>query len=381
MSHKTYDEQFQKTNEILTATLQLEPVQADRREQRHLLATLYVRYILIANRLTECVDQMVQPQKRLLIRKLLEATLGRILELKMDLVEADLNEYTHCGDVFDQLNVTPMQAELQIPACFRNERKTDIEYKTNVINSVLSKLGYLEKKLERKPLTEQQAILIIQSHERARQCRLRSQFMRELRTMKEKTKPIATTAEDAAGGKSINLKAALKIQTIWRGYVERRATRRRKLQEMLLIGMIPSPKTRNEHIDNDLENQARRRKLQEMRQKQYEEDVAECRQYLEHNQRGAVLEQLGDQVRGWLHDYKAQTGKIPEYTGSERTTSRLLFSRQGTDSELSKSTPVSSKESKGKKPDKGVKTAKEGNQRMRRKSKRRKRLFPLLCLN
>lgn len=34
----------------------------------------------------------------------------------------------------------------------------------------------------------------------------------------------------------ITLSAALKIQKIWRGFMARRATRRRKLQEMLLIG-------------------------------------------------------------------------------------------------------------------------------------------------
>lgn len=83
MSHKYYDEQFCEIQECLVATLNSEPAQADRRENRQLLAGLYVRYIMIANKLGTCVDQMVQPQKRLLLRKLLEATLGRILELKV----------------------------------------------------------------------------------------------------------------------------------------------------------------------------------------------------------------------------------------------------------------------------------------------------------
>ncbi|KAJ8924583.1 hypothetical protein NQ315_000733 [Exocentrus adspersus] len=358
MSHKTYDEEFRSTHELLTITLQKEPVQADRREERHLLATLYLRYILIANKLIVCVDQIVQPQKRILVRKLLEATLGRILELKSDLVEADLNEWTHCGDVMEELSLTPFDMELNVPSCFRKERREELSYKKGVIESVLSKLGYIDKAIEKAAMTEQQAILIIQTHERARQGRLRAQFMKEIKTMKEKSKPIATEeTEEAKEGKlAVSLAAAVKIQKIWRGYAARRATRRRKVQEMFLIGMIPPPKTKSEEIEQDLENQKFREKLQEERRRDYEKSVTECRERLEKTQRGTVLEQLSDQIRSWLHEYKTQTGKIPEYTGSERSASRLMLSRQGTDSELSKST--SSKESKTKK-EKAVKAVKE----------------------
>lgn len=132
MSHKTYTELFRTTQDILNETVQLEPVQADRREDRDLLVILYMKYIGIANKLTVCVDQMVQPQKRMLVQKLLEASLGRILELKADLVEADLNEFTHCGDVIEKLKITPNQRELTVPTCFRRERQDEIDYHKKV---------------------------------------------------------------------------------------------------------------------------------------------------------------------------------------------------------------------------------------------------------
>ncbi|XP_056633947.1 dynein regulatory complex protein 11 [Diorhabda sublineata] len=353
MSHKTYNDLFKNTQDILNETLQLEPVQADRREDRELLATLYVKYIGVANRLTVCVDQVVQPQKLILIKKLLEATLGRILEIKADLVEADLNEFTHCGNIIEKLKITPTDRELVVPTCFRNERKEEIEYNTRVIDEVLSKLGYIDKTTKKPPMTQHQAILIIQKHERARQGRLRQQFMKEIRMMKEKSKPTQEDIEEEAKRGGISLSAALKIQKIWRGYITRRATRRRKIQEMLLIGMIPPLKTKSDEIEKDLENKNYRRKLQIERRKEYEESVKQIRNNLEINQRGAVLEQLSDQVRNWLQEYKISTGKIPEYTGDDRSASRTLFSRQGTESELSKSTQISSKESRTKKGFKG----------------------------
>ncbi|ENN72258.1 hypothetical protein YQE_11119, partial [Dendroctonus ponderosae] len=303
MSHKYYDEQFCEIQDCLVATLNSEPAQADRRENRQLLAGLYVRYITIANKLGTCVDQMVQPQKRLLLRKLLEATLGRILELKTDLVEADLSEWTHCGDILEDLRITPNDSELEIPACFRREREQEINCRKGVIDDVLNKLGFTDEVDERLPMSEQQAILVIQTHERARQGRLRAQFMKEIRSMKDKNKPVVT-------------------------------------------GMIPPPKKRNEEIEKDLENQERRRQLQIQRQEEYSQDIKKIRSHLEKTQRGPVLEQLSDQVRNWFHEFKAQTGTIPEYTGSERSASRQMPSRQGTDSETSKSTPGSSKESK-----------------------------------
>lgn len=115
-----------------------------------------------------------------------------------------------------------------------------------------------------------------------------------------------------------------------RGYVARKQTRRRKLQEMLLIGMIPPPKTtESEDITKDREVKEKRRELQIQRGAEYQETVKNCRELLEKNQRGAVLEQLSDQIRGWLHEYRAHTGKIPEYTGSDRGVSRMMASRQG----------------------------------------------------
>lgn len=152
--------------------------------------------------------------------------------------------------------------------------------------------------------------------------------MREIRTVKDRGKTQATEEDEAKSG-VLSLQAAMRIQKVWKGYQARRATRRRKFQEMLLIGMIPPPKTQSEEIAKALEVKEMRRRLQQQRQKEYEAQVKACRERLQKQEREAVLEQLTDQVRGWLMEYKSQTGKIPEYSGSERVSSRLMLSRQG----------------------------------------------------
>lgn len=62
-----------------------------------------------------------------------------------DLVEADLTEWTHCGDILELLNLTPPEAELRIPSCFREDREEEINYKKTLIAEVLDKLGFTDK--------------------------------------------------------------------------------------------------------------------------------------------------------------------------------------------------------------------------------------------
>jgi hypothetical protein len=66
-----------------------------------------------------------------------------------------------------------------------------------------------------------------------------AQFMKEIRQLKEKGKP------EGVKERSDGLVAAMKIQKVWRGFATRRKTRRGKLEEMYLIGMVPRPSPKN----------------------------------------------------------------------------------------------------------------------------------------
>lgn len=198
----------------------------------------YLRYICIANKLEEVYDKMIQPQKRLLVRKLLDACLGRVIELKHDLVNIDLMEFSYNDTVIERLQLTPMDTELHIPRYFLRERRHEIEFRNKAMNDILIKLGWMEEYPTEERLTEIEAIRLIQVHERGRQGRLRAHFMKEIRMLKDKGK---TTEEKGKGGTDSGLLAAMKIQKMWRGHTARQKTRRRKLEEMILIGMVPPP--------------------------------------------------------------------------------------------------------------------------------------------
>lgn len=115
------------------------------------------------------------------------------------------------------------------------------------MDDILRKLGFYEEEEMEEPMSDEEAIRLIQIHERARQGRLRSQFMREIRLLKEKGEPPSQKSfllssqfkqfrfrqhfSLVTAGKpevltdlqsSSNLSAALSIQKTWRGYIARR---------------------------------------------------------------------------------------------------------------------------------------------------------------
>lgn len=352
MSNKTYNRLWHRTQYELEKTAVadfdyqgLEP-QVDRHSVQVTVFEIYAKYVTIANRLEEIYDQLLQPQKRTLIRKLLDSCLGRVVELKFDLVMLDFSEFNYNDDILDKLKLTPLDLEVRIPRYFIRERITEINERKKFIDDVLKRVGFLDEEEAEEEMTELDAIRVIQMHERARQGRLRAQFMKEIKYLKEKGKPDAGKEKAETG-----LIAALKIQKMWRGFATRRQTRQRKMQEMILIGMIPPPPPPKAAQVEDVElvkqkAKQERYKLQEKYQLEYERSLESTKDDIAIKQGAQIKEDIADEIRNWFKEYNRRTGKFPEFPPEELGGSRHLLSRQGTESEISRSSAVSSKESK-----------------------------------
>ena len=77
-----------------------------------LLATMYIKYIQIFRRLEECYDQVLHPQKRRVLRHVLDGVCGRVLELKTEMVNLEFSEFHFFDDVLSDLKLTPVRNEL-----------------------------------------------------------------------------------------------------------------------------------------------------------------------------------------------------------------------------------------------------------------------------
>lgn len=63
------------------------------------------RYRNLVKRLIVCHDQMVQTQKRDLIKRVLDCTVGRMLEYKREIVNLDYNDYQFSNFILYRLYV------------------------------------------------------------------------------------------------------------------------------------------------------------------------------------------------------------------------------------------------------------------------------------
>lgn len=80
-----------------------------------------------------------------------------------------------------------------------------------------------------------------------------------------------------------------------------------------------------------------------------------------HTKHGAaMMEDIADDIRIWVKDYYDKTGKLPEFPSEENGGSLHIFSRPGTESEVSRSSAISSKESR-KTKDKSKSPARSGD--------------------
>lgn len=155
MSHATYDKlwgEAQRTLEDATAIdtdlLGAKP-QKDKKKASAVVCDLYVKYITVVNSLDQCYDQMVQPQKRILVRKLLDMSLGRMLEIKHELVNLELSEFSYYDDVLINMNILPQEAEITIPQYYRREREEEIRQRRKTIDDILKRLGFYEDEVSK----------------------------------------------------------------------------------------------------------------------------------------------------------------------------------------------------------------------------------------
>ena len=68
-------------------------------------------------KLEECYDQMVHPQKRRLLKSVLEATIGRVLELKNELMNFEASNFNFYDDILTAYKLIPVRHFFCVEGC------------------------------------------------------------------------------------------------------------------------------------------------------------------------------------------------------------------------------------------------------------------------
>ncbi|KAL1023124.1 hypothetical protein UPYG_G00036680 [Umbra pygmaea] len=331
MSHSTYNKLWADSQMGLKSLLTEDnPAQPPRPEKDRVvffqrLATLYVRYVQIFRQLEEAYDQVVHPQKRRVIRAVLDGVMGRVLELKNEMVEKEFSEYHYMDDVIQDLKLTPEDIEIPIPRYFLSERSALLRDRGKMLLGILKPMEDQEKlkSVGVRALNLEEAVKILQVSERARQGRLRSKFMKDIQRYEERQK----RAKDLVLAKDT---AALRIQKVWKGYVQRKKTQREREDEMIFLGMTmdlshtkPSPITVRVKS-----NEARRRTKQEEYEEDYQKSIVVITKKLREVEAPDIRETMKEQIRQWFIECHDATGTFPDYPDEEDGGSGLIFAEK-----------------------------------------------------
>ncbi|XP_021779871.1 dynein regulatory complex protein 11 isoform X3 [Papio anubis] len=146
MSNTMYNKMWHQTQEALGALLDKEPQKMIEPQRNQVfifqtLATFYIKYVQIFRNLENVYDQIVHPQKRILIRKVLDGVMGRILELKNEMVELELTEFHYFDDILQDLKLAPQQLDIPIPKYFLKEKLEVIKGREKILAQILADSG------------------------------------------------------------------------------------------------------------------------------------------------------------------------------------------------------------------------------------------------
>ncbi|KAI4888903.1 hypothetical protein NFI96_032048 [Prochilodus magdalenae] len=364
---------------------QLRP-QKDRLQVFQTLSTFYLRYLHIFQRLETVYDQIVHPQKRQVVRHVLEGVMGRLVELKNEMVELEFSEFHYFDDMLQDLKMTPEDLEVPIPRFFVRERMKALKAREKMLAHILAKKGHLDQELiPVRTMSVERAVQLLQVSERARQGRLRAHFMKEI-WQEERRK---RHGEDCGPMASDPHLAATLIQKVWRGYRQRKRTRKERLEEMIFLGMVgtrmPCLRTvfdrgvapqlpmlspaqqRAQQVENS------RRQVQEQHETEYQQALVTIKESVHLVDGPDIKETLQEQIRQWFLECRDATGKFPDFPSAEDGGSASIFAQKTPEqvaAELAaKQQEKEKKKSKGKKEKNSAKERKEKKKDKKGKAK------------
>jgi DNA polymerase III delta prime subunit len=299
-------------------------------------ACLYINYMRIFDRLEKCYDSMVHPQKRIDVKLSLELVIRRVCELKHMLVKWNLPnpdvrvepgavqphfpwEYVNLDDILQDLKLPPMTMEVPVPRYFKEDNLRSLKHRDKIV------AGYMKLKLglESVPVEEstgagegvaslemswEAAVEAIQRNERGRQGKQRANFVKDMRDDDKRKK----NYQDSSTTEMDPEIAAANIQRLFRGYFSRAKAHRERDEELIFIGMKPR-KYNNDELENDLLQAYRKRKQEQIDNKEaYEKALEDLNQVVLEEEGPEMKDKLREERTKWVTKYISDTCNIPE---------------------------------------------------------------------
>ncbi|KFP13155.1 IQ and AAA domain-containing protein 1, partial [Egretta garzetta] len=351
-AQKDLDIQLQREREEF-----LQP-EKDRVKVFKMLATSYIKYMQIFRNLETAHDQLIHRQKRTVIRQVLDGVIGRILEMKKEMVELENSEFHYIDNILEDLKLLPEDIEVPIPRYFVKEKLEVLQQREKMLDQILLNAG-LQTQKPVKAMAFEEAIKMIQVAERARQGRRRAAFMKQIYL--EEKRERQTKLQVQMGPNPDD--AATCIQKVWRGYIQRKKTEKMREEEMIFLGMSLLPHSKGTNISQIHAGQinALQGKVKEIHEEVFIKDKLREAEGL------SIKETLQDQISQCFIECRHIIGKFPDYPTEEAGGSMAILS-QRTPEQVAAELAAKKEMALQKKSQKGKKEKEEGKEKIKGKS-------------
>ncbi|XP_063286074.1 dynein regulatory complex protein 11 isoform X1 [Pelobates fuscus] len=376
MSHTYYNKMWVEAQQNLDQLLRQEvpavppKPERDRMAAAQQLGTLYIRYVQIFRNLELAYDQIAHPQKRRVIKVVLDGVMGRILEVKNELVDLEISEFQYFDDILQDMKIGPEGLEIPIPRYFIKEKMKVLKDREQILSQILERIGAKDMDAAKavKPMSLDEAVRVIQVSERARQGRLRAKFMKEI-NLEERRERFAKLQGEITLDPEI---AAQRIQKVWRGFIQRKKTKQLREEEMVFLGMVPHSHFYKVTIAEEMakKTEVLRSELQEQHEVEYQHALVQIKETIREKEGPNMKATLQDQIRQWFIECRHVTGKFPDFPSEEDGGSRAIFA-QKTPEQVAAEIAAKEEAKPKKKKDKGKKD-KEKKKTKKDKSKGKK---------
>ncbi|NXR05056.1 DRC11 protein, partial [Sagittarius serpentarius] len=323
-SISTYNKMWTDAQKDLDIQLQREREEFLQPEKDHvkafkMLAASYIKYMQIFRNLEAAHDQLIHWQKRTVIRQVLDGVIGRILEIKKEMVELENSEFHYIDNILEDLKLLPEDIEVPIPRYFIKEKLEALQQREKILDQILLDAG-LQTQKPVKAMTFEEAIKMIQVAERARQGRCRAAFMKQIYL--EEKRERQTKLQVQMGPSPDD--AATCIQKVWRGYIQRKKTEKMREEEMIFLGMSLPPHLKAMSISQMHAGQVNA--LQGEVQERHEEVCIKDK--LRETEGLDIKETLQDQIGQCFIECRHIIGKFPDYPTEEAGGSMAILSQK-----------------------------------------------------
>lgn len=300
----------------------------------------YVRYVQIFRRLERAYDQMSHPQKRVEVKKALEATIGRCLELRHWVMKKFARELDHVSldEVLQDMNLPYNAMEIPVPRYFVDDRRHELGARAKFLEALIHKFETTKPELGKpnvfvgrvnwtKPVPEYLTRDVFAppplSAEEAEAKRVEDERIAE-----EYRSDLEERVNILAATKTKDQIATI-IQKYARGWLARREYDRLMDEELVFLGMKPAPRPedpRDDPILRDLANNVERKKMQYANHAEYLAAYENLKDRVKERHGQEMREEVQDKINSWfLENRDPETGEFPDFPDVESGGSRDIL--------------------------------------------------------